>query len=173
MVNELNKGNLEIQKLVFGNVENPGEFEFILEVKYKDNKIGGTYNYKINDTTNGTINLDTGIIKLKKDDKIVIYDLPVGATYSLKETTTNGFKVEYEVNSNGITLGEIATCSGTTCRIEQGDTNKVKFINTAGYILPATGSSNMLILLIIGSLLLGTPVIYIGYSFYKHIRNNN
>lgn len=172
LVNELNKGNLEIQKLVLGNVENPGEFEFILEVKYKDNKIGGTYNYKINDTTNGTINLDTGIIKLKKDDKIVIYDLPVGATYSLKETTTNGFKVEHEVNSNGITLGEIATCSGTTCRIEQGDVNKVKFINTAGYILPATGSSNMLILLIIGSLLLGTPVIYIGYSFYKHIRNN-
>lgn len=170
IVNELHKGNLEIQKLVYGKVTNPGEFEFILEVKYKNNKITGNYNYKLNNTTDGQIDLSSGIIKLKKDDKIVIYDLPVGATYSLKETTTNGFKVEYEVNSNGMILGETAQCN-TNCRINLGDTNKVKFVNTADYILPATGSSTMLILTIMGSILLGMPVIYIGYSFYKRIRN--
>jgi len=170
IINEISKGNLEIQKLVQGDVKKPGEFEFILEVKYKNNPLTGIYNYKLNDTEEGTIDLSSGIIKLKKDDKIVIYDLPVGATYSLKETTINGFKVEYEVNSNGLTLGETATCDND-CRIESGDTNKVKFINSAGYILPATGSSTMLILIIIGSILLGTPVIYIGYSFYKRIRN--
>lgn len=172
IINEISKGNLEIQKQVLGNVTNPGEFEFILVVKYKNNPITGIYNYKLNDTIDGTIDLSEGIIKLKKDDKIVIYDLPVGATYTLTETTTNGFKVEYEVNSKGVTLGEIATCDNTnSCRIEKGNTNQVKFINSAGYILPATGSSAMLILIIIGSLLLVSPVIYIGYSFYKRTRN--
>lgn len=170
-INEISKGNLEIQKLVSGNITNPGEFEFILEVYFKGNKISGTYDYKINDTEVGTIDLTNGIIKLKKDDKMVIYNLPVGATYNLKETTTNGFKVEYQVNSLNKQLGEIAICSENNyCRIEKGDTNKVVFTNSAGYILPATGSSSMLILIIIGILLLGTPVIYIGYSFYKHIR---
>lgn len=171
-INEINKGNLEIQKIVQGSVKNPNEFEFILEVKYKGNKINGTYNYKINDNKEGKINLDTGIIKLKKDDKIIIYDLPVGATYTLTETTTDGFKVEYKVNSNNLVEGTTATCnSSSSCKIEKGDVNKVKFINTANYILPATGSSSMLILIIIGTLLLGIPVIYIGNSFYKHIRN--
>lgn len=170
VINELDKGNLEIQKQVVGDVTNPGEFEFILEVKYKDNKLSGIYNYKINDNVDGTIDLSNGIIKLNKDDKIVIYDLPVGATYSLRELTTDGFKVEYEINSNGIVIGETAICDND-CRINLGDTNKVKFINTASYTLPATGSSGMLILLIMGTMLLGLPVIYIGYSFYKKVRN--
>jgi len=171
-INEISKGNLEIQKLVNGNVENPGEFEFLLEIYFKGNKITGTYNYKINNSQEGTINLSNGIIKLKKDDKMVIYNLPVGATYTLKETTTNGFKVEYLINSQNKQLGEVATCSeNNSCRIEKGDVNKVTFINTADYILPATGSSSMLILIIIGSLLLGIPVIYIINSFYKKIKN--
>ena len=170
VINELDKGNLEIQKLVVGDNLNPGEFEFLLEVKYKGNKVTGIYNYKLNDTTDGSINLSNGIIKLKKDDKIVIYDLPVGSTYSLREITTDGFKVEHEVNSNGLVLGETAICEND-CRISLGDVNKVKFINTASYTLPATGSSGMLILLIIGSILLGLPVIYIGYSFYKKVKH--
>ena len=171
-INEISKGNLEIQKLVNGTVPNPGEFQFLLEIYFKGNKITGTYNYKINNSQEGTINLSNGIIKLKKDDKMVIYNLPVGATYTLKETTTNGFKVEYQVNSQNKTIGELATCSeNNSCRIEKGDVNKVTFINTADYILPATGSSSMLILIIIGSLLLGTPVIYILNSFYKKMRN--
>ena len=40
-------------------------------------------------------------------------------------------------------------------------------INTQTYELPEAGSSGMLILIIIGIFLLGTPVIYIVYDFYE------
>ena len=42
--------------------------------------------------------------------------------------------------------------------------SKIKFTNISGYELPATGSSGMLILLIIGSLLLVVPIIYISVN---------
>ena len=49
------------------------------------------------------------------------------------------------------------------------DNNNWSITNTciASYELPEAGSSGMLILIVIGSLLLVSPVIYIGYNFYK------
>ena len=41
---------------------------------------------------------------------------------------------------------------------------EIKFTNVSGYELPATGSSGMLILIIIGSLLLVVPIIYISVN---------
>ena len=70
-----------------------------------------------------------------------------------------------------LTLSIITCNQDNSCRIEDGSANKIEFINVAGYLLPATGSSGMLILLIIGSLLLIVPVIYIGYLFYKEKRS--
>jgi len=85
----------------------------------------------------------------------------------ITETTTEGYIVKYNVNNTNLKSGVTAKCDFTnSCRIEK-ENNEVLFINTAGYILPATGSSGMLILLIIGSLLIGLPVINIGYAFYQ------
>jgi len=100
---------------------------------------------------------------------MIIYDLPVGTTYKIEEILTDGYEVQYELNSNNREDGNIVSCNQeNSCRIEEGNVNKVKFINITGFILPATGSSGTLILSIIGLLLLIIPVIYIGYMFYKN-----
>ena len=57
--------------------------------------------------------------------------------------------------------------SGTSCRLEEGSSNIVKIINYAEYIMPETGSCGMLIFVIMGAILLITPVIYIGYGFFQ------
>ena len=82
-----------------------------------------------------------------------------------------GYEVQYELNSNKRQNGNIVICNNeNSCRLEEGSVNKVKFINIGGYLLPATGSSGMLILIIIGSLLLIGPIIYIGCINLKHLR---
>ena len=130
------------------------------------------YNYKINNGETKVINIGTDTIELSNNDSIIIYDLPVGATYKVTETTTEGYEVQYELNSSDRQNGNIVSCTKDNgCRLEEGNVNKVKFINIGGYLLPETGSSGMLILLIIGSLLLIEPVIYIGYEFYKNKKN--
>lgn len=171
ITNDIKKANLEIKKIVEGNNQNPGTFKFNLKVWFNGNPLTGKYNYKINDGETKVINLSEDIIELNNNDTMIIYDLPVSATYEITETTTEGYQVQYQLNSSNIEIGSTVMCNqNNTCRLEEGDNNKVKFINIAGYLLPATGSSGMLILVIIGSLLLIGPVIYIGYSFYKQSR---
>lgn len=168
--NEISKANLEIKKTVKGNTDKPGKFKFTLNVYFKDTSLNGKYKYIINKTDEGTIEFVDGkaTLELGASDSMIIYDLPVGTTYKLKETTTDGYKVQYEVNSTGEKTGTTATCqTSNSCRLEKGSNNLVEFINTAAYILPATGSSGMLIVIIIGALLLIVPVIYIGYSIYQ------
>ena len=84
--------------------------------------------------------------------------------YEISEVNTDGYVVEYEINRSG----DIEI--GSQISRNLGDTNHIKFINIGGYELPATGSSRMLILIIIGVLSLIIPVIYIGYMFYKRER---
>lgn len=168
-INEIKTTDLEITKLVTGNSGSSGSFEFQLEVNYNGKKLTGEYPYVItgNDEQKGKINLNEGIIYLKNNETIKISGLPVNATYTITEKTTDGYEVSYELNSNKAELGNIVTCdSSNKCALNE-DGNTVKFINKAGYLLPATGSSAMLIMIIIGSILLIIPIIYIGYSFYK------
>ena len=47
------------------------------------------------------------------------------------------------------------------------DNMKIKFINSSGYVMPGTGSSGMLILAIIGTLLLLIPILYISVNILK------
>ena len=167
ITNDIKRANLEIKKIVQGTLENQETFKFLLEAWYKDEVLTGEYNYKINDGEIKKINISEDIIELKNNDSIIIYDLPVSTTYKITETTTEGYFVEYKINSQDTKIGEVAICNQeNNCNIQEG-TNKVEFINTTGYLLPDTGSSGMLILIIIGILLFGTPVIYIGYTFYK------
>lgn len=178
LVNTIKTGNLEITKRVEGNDEYSGKFKFKLEIDFDGADLtDGPYEYKIingNGETvdSGKTNFASKEIELEKDQTYIIYKLPVGAVYTLQELTTNGYKVKYAVNSNepsDLVIGDKATCNSTnSCRIENGGNNEVLFVNIAGYILPATGSSGMLIMTIIGLLLLIVPVIYIGYSFYKN-----
>ncbi len=176
VVNKIKTGNLEIKKQVEGNDKYAGTFEFELEIKFNGNALtDGPYKYVIKDSDGKEIKSGEQnfkgktTISLKKDQTYTIEGLPVGATYTLKEITTNGYKVQYQINDKDIQTGDTAKCnSSNSCRIEKGSNNTIVFINTAGYILPATGDSGMLILIIIASLLLIAPIIDIGYMFYKN-----
>lgn len=153
IINDKKLGELSIKKVVIGNSNNSGEFKFKLVVTYNG--------VKIKEETISLVNNQTKVIK----------NLPVGATYTLKETTTDGFTVQYEVNKLGIKDGDTASCGVTNnCRIEEGNSNSVVFTNTVRYILPETGSRGMLIIMIIGILLLVVPIVYMGYSFYQNKR---
>ena len=170
--NEIRKANLEISKLLEGNSNNTDLFDIKLEVWFEGELLSGTYKYKLNDSVDGEIKINEENIRLGNNNKLVIYDLPVGSVYRISEITTNGYQVKYQVNSNEIENGSIAVCnSDNSCRLEEGNTNLVKIINYAEYILPDTGSWSMLIIVIIGTLLLVVPIIYIGYSFYVNERS--
>ena len=165
--NEIRKANLEISKLLEGNTNNTDLFDLKLEVWLDGNLLTGTYKYKLNDSIDGEIKINEDNIRLGNNNKLIIYDLPVGAIYKISEITTNGYQVKHQINSNEITVGSIAICnSNNSCRLEEGNQNSVKIINYAEYELPDTGSWSMLIIVIIGTLLLVVPIIYIGYSFY-------
>ena len=84
-------------------------------------------------------------------------------SFTVKELNTDGYVVKYQINEGDIELydPDKPLVNNLT------DNITFKIINTSGYELPATGSSRMLILIIIGLLLLIGPVIYIGYDIYK------
>ena len=160
-INDYEKGNLEIEKIVSGTGNKNGKFTFIIKATYNNQLVKNkTFNYT--GSRSGTITFDNeGKIsfELANNENIKILDLPIDTIYEIEEINTDGYVVKTEINGN-ITIGN-------KVNITQSDTNKVKFINITSYELPATGSSRMLILIIIGSLLLGLPIIYIGYIFYK------
>lgn len=167
LINEIKKTNLLIMKKVKGNVKENRSFEFILDVFFNDKELTGEYTYKINNGEDKTINLSEDVIKLNNNDEIIIYDLPVGSTYKIQEVNVPGYHTEYQVNNGNIKVGKLATCdSNNSCRLESSD-NSVIFTNYAEFILPKTGSSTTLIMIIIGTLLLVGPVIYISHLFYK------
>lgn len=171
--NKIQRGKLKISKEVQGNKDYAGEFEFKVTLTYKTTTLTGKYNYKIFNSSNeelseGKIDLTEGKFKLKDGEYIVIYGLPIGSKYTIKELTTNGYTVKHKINDKDVTNGATATCSSTDCDINNGGTQTVNFYNIAGYILPATGDSGMLILIIVASLLLIAPIIDIGYMFYKY-----
>lgn len=171
--NTIKRGKLKISKTVEGNKDYSGEFEFKLTLTYKTITLTGKYDYKIfnsskEEVASGKISLTEGKFKLKDGEYIEISGLPIGSKYSVKELTTNGYTVKHSINTENRTTGATATCSSTDCDINNGGTQTVNFYNIAGYILPATGSSGMLILIIMGCLLLIGPIIDIGYMFYKY-----
>lgn len=169
--NTIQKGNLKISKEVQGNKDYKGEFEFKIVITYNNTTLTGSYNYTLYDAstkkeTTGNLKL-TDTFKLKDGDYIIIEGLPIGSKYKITELTTNGYTVKNKINDGDTQTGATASCSSDSCSINNGGTQTVEFYNIAGYILPATGNSGMLILVIIASLLLIVPIINIGYMFYK------
>ena len=105
ITNDIKRGNLEITKVLKGNVNNSKKFEFNLEVYFKGEKLTGEYKYKINNGNEKTLNINEDVIKLGNNDTIVIYDLPVGSTYNISEINKEGYQVQYELNSSGLQNG--------------------------------------------------------------------
>lgn len=171
-INTIKKGNLKITKEVQGNKEYAKDFSFQIKVYHSNKTLTGDYTYvKIDADGNKkteTISLIKGEFTLADGESITIKGLPVGATYEITELTTNGYTVKHTINSESRVTGKTATCSSNSCSIDSKDTQEVNFYNIAGYILPATGDSGMLILIIIASLLIIGPIIDIGYMFYKY-----
>ena len=99
-------------------------------------------------------------IKLKDNEGFTIEKLPYLIDFKITEKDNKGFIVKYKVNDE-----ETIIYNEKDIKSRSLDTNTiVKFTNISGYELPATGSSSMLILLIMGSLLLVIPVIYISVN---------
>ena len=164
VINTYKKRNLTIKKFVEG-VDTNQEFTFEINAKYKGNNLEGTYTVirKVDNkqtTENITFSNGKATIKLKDKEQITINDLPYSTTYIVKELDTDGFIVKYQINGGVIEIYDAKKQKSYTLN----DNMEIKFTNVSGYELPATGSSGMLILLIIGSLLLVVPIIYISVN---------
>ncbi len=164
VINKYKKRNLTIKKFVEG-VDTNQDFTFEIEAKYKGSNLEGTYTVirKIDNkesTENVTFSNGKATIKLKDKEQITIKDLPYGITYVVKELDTNGFIVKYQVNGGVIKIYDAEKQESYTLKSSM----EIIFTNVSGYELPATGSSGMLILIIMGSLLLAVPIIYISIN---------
>lgn len=166
IINDYIKSNLNISKEVQGNIENSGTFKFTLTITYNGKPVVGEYPYKKGNET-GYITLDSNgktTIYLKHNETIYIENLPFNSSFKIEELETEGYEVNYKLNDNKITIGK--NLNGTLT----DKPNNIKFINIGGYIMPETGSSGMLILVIAGILLTGGSVINICYMYFKKKR---
>lgn len=164
IINNYKTKDLTISKTVKG--DNSGRsFTFIIEATYKDEKLEGKYKatrINGNKTTNEEVEFIGGkiTIKLKDNERFTIEKLPYLINFKITEKDNKGFIVKYKVNDE-----ETIIYNEKDIKSRSLDTNTtVNFTNISSYELPATGSSGMLILLIMGSLLLVIPVIYISVN---------
>ena len=164
IINNYKTKDLTISKTVKG--DNSGRsFTFIIEATYKDEKLEGKYKatrINGNKTTNEEVEFIGGkiTIKLKDNERFTIEKLPYLINFKITEKDNKGFIVKYKVNDE-----ETIIYNEKNIKSRSLDTNTtVNFTNISSYELPATGSSGMLILLIMGSLLLVIPVIYISVN---------
>ena len=167
VINNINTKDLVIVKEV-KNITTNKSFDFEINATYKEEKINGTY--QVIRTTNGRdtneeITFVDGVatFKLKHNESITIKDLPIKINFNIKELNIDGFNVKYQVNDGNIKKFNDKELENNTLE----DNMKIKFINSSGYVMPGTGSSGMLILAIIGTLLLLIPILYISVNILK------
>ena len=164
IINNYKTKDLTISKTVKGD-NSKRSFTFIIEATYKDEKLEGKYKatrINGNKTTNEEVEFIGGkiTIKLKDNERFTIEKLPYLINFKITEKDNKGFIVKYKVNDE-----ETIIYNEKDIKSRSLDTDTiVKFTNISSYELPATGSSGMLILLIMGSLLLVIPVIYISVN---------
>lgn len=179
---ELNKDDIKFENARLAsltltkNVEskNPESKEvFNFEITSSDVEDGI---YKTNTSEMVTFKDGKAAIDLVHQESLIIYGLPYGSKYSVKETNSEGYAVTYQVDTNSKQEGNevtdiILNHKNTEINIDNpfgiSYNTDVTFTNMKGYELPDTGSNIELILVIIGSLLLSSPIIYKGYSLYK------
>ena len=167
VINNINTKDLVIVKEV-KNITTNKSFDFEINATYKEEKINGTY--QVIRTTNGRdtneeITFVDGVatFKIKHNESITIKELPIKINFNIKELNIDGFNVKYQVNDGNIRKFNDKELENNTLE----DNMKIKFINSSGYVMPGTGSSGMLILAIIGTLLLLIPILYISVNILK------
>lgn len=159
---------LSITKMVEDIKDSEIDKEFEFEIRLKDvsnNPVTGTYLYKLNnsDDRKEIIFDENGLGKvyLKHNDTVTFINLPKNINYEISELNTDGYVVE-------ITYPDGTSDMNTTTGILSLNSNQeINILNIPGYILPETGSSQILILLVSVMFLLTTPVMYLIYSFIK------
>lgn len=169
VINNYKTRDLTILKKVEGVKPNKS-FAFTIEATYQNEPLTGTYNVKKNDTVNDTITFtDDGkaTFTLKHNETIQILDLPYKIEFTIKENNNEGFVVKYQINNGIIQFYKDKDLNKNNLE----DDMTITFINASGYELPATGSSGMLILTIIGSLLVIMPILYISINAFKKADN--
>ena len=164
IVNNYKTKNLIIKKVIDGTISNQ-EFNFEIEATYQNAPLVGTYTIQRKLGTNININTENiefidgkATFKLKHNEEIKIIDLPYKINYKINEIDTDGFIVKYQVNGTQFDNNNLLVLK---------EDNTVVVTNISGYLLPATGSSSMLILVIIGVSLLGIPIIYTAFNVFK------
>lgn len=164
VINKYKSRDLIVSKVVDG-VDTTQSFKFLIDAKYKEEPLEGTYEVikKVgNKETKEKITFVNGqaSINIKDKEQITIKNLPYGIVYTIKEINNEGFIVKYQIDNGIIEIYNSNNIKSYTLK----NTMQIKFTNISGYELPATGSSGMLILIIIGSLLLIVPIIYISVN---------
>ena len=103
---------------------------------------------------------------INKGEFVVI----LGPSGAGKSTLLNLLGGMDTLTSGSIKIGEDEISKFNDKELEDNtleDNMKIKFINSSGYVMPGTGSSGMLILAIIGTLLLLIPILYISVNTLK------
>lgn len=167
VINNINTKDLVIFKEV-KNITTNKSFDFEINATYKEEKLNHTYQVirTINEkNTNEEIKFVNGVatFRLKHNESITIKNLPIKINFNIKELNIDGFNVKYQVNDGNIKKFNDKELENNTLE----DNMKIKFINSLGYVMPGTGSSGMLILAIIGTLLLLIPILYISVNILK------
>lgn len=158
--------SLTIKKVV--DSKNPtGEGKFNFEVKSADLK-SKKFKAFFNNTESEILFNENGVsnIELSHNESITIYGLSKGTKLEVSEINYHGFAVMYKVNTDTYVEGR-----SVKNLVLDNYENNIEFKNMKGYILPETGSSMKLFMVIIGTLLVSSPIVYIGYEIYNKKRN--
>lgn len=121
-------GNLKISKTVTGdNAPENKEFEFKVTVTKDEKPVTGEYS--IGD--NKTIEFDNGTatFKLANAGSLTIYGLPTGATYTVEETTVNGYSPSVEVTGDETAKKDGGKVTGTIGHNTDGGAISVAYTN--------------------------------------------
>lgn len=105
-------GNLKISKTVTGDhAPTDKEFTFTVTVKKDETPVTGEYS-----TDNDKITFDStgkATFKLANAESLTIYGLPTGATYTVEETSVNGYSPSVYVTGDENAIKDGGTVTGT------------------------------------------------------------
>ncbi|MGL6197582.1 MAG: DUF7601 domain-containing protein [Lachnospiraceae bacterium] len=163
---------LEIKKTVSGALASETlEFNFALDITFSTTATtGDTFRGIIYDNAGsptgtyydvivGDATTTSFTFKLSHNQTLEFEDLPAGTRYVLTESATTGYKPEYDVMENGVTvtgIGSIGSSLSTDARLVGENQNTAKFINTYSDS-PETGIlvNNLPYILLIAAAILG------------------
>ncbi len=165
----VNNGELQIRRLTYNvtliitkqvaNTSSAQSFPFTVRLKNSDDtdlilnsaSVSGDGSSSASVAADGTISFS-----LQNNQSIRLSDIPPGSTFTLVETSHDGFTTVIKENNIPIIQGDTLTNAPL-------DRNRnIYVVNSGGYELPATGKSGIHNYVIIGMVLMTVPII-IGF----------